>query len=108
MIVTLKPRGLLRATCRLHPEHGGVFAEYAIAAAVLVPIFLTAAVLLQNAVVGRSAASLKTVEQTTPESSILADFRVCNDQPIIEDTSFLDDHGAPNVAQDGSGCGDRS
>jgi hypothetical protein len=56
-------------------QKGAVLAEYAIAAAILVPIFAVLGVALKLAVQSRGIASLRSVEITTPINEHLAELR---------------------------------
>ena len=56
-------------------QKGAVLAEYALAATILVPIFVVIGVALQLAIQSRGIASLQSVEQMTPINEYLAELR---------------------------------
>ena len=72
-------------------QQGAVLAEYAIAAAILVPIFIVIGVALQMAIQSRGLASLRSVEQTTPINQHLSDLRKGEDDDL-EDFTYQDEH----------------
>jgi hypothetical protein len=72
-------------------QQGAVLAEYAIAAAILVPIFIVIGVALQAAIQSRGLASLRSVEQTTPINQHLSDLRK-GEGDDSEDFTYEDEH----------------